>query len=409
MNTARAETLRYVASNDVETAYNTFDADFEEDDLAQTRTNITDNTSCESFRLCATNTEDLFAHEINGAECLTMTASFLCEGCDPLTGECTFPIQNEDGSFSGGYATMQLKNYKENSLRQQLTYNLTGKNRISSLKSPDHCMSLLILNDQYFIDPRDPCEESFEPPHTYGGTYVYSYPCQEEDVVWQRWVFEDGLVKSQCPHGYVLAEAFPFLMTSNDTSQQDTNWLEFSSQTSIEKKFSHATEQILPHFVNDTILVEVLQHGCWCRKLVEGHDLGGHFVYDDLDEICKRWVQARNCIKHPRGDCEDGFIGNYTFGNNPGECPWEEVKPFCGLTEAHFGNSECCKATCEIDTGSGDDIQKWIESNPDWEKIVADPNKCGCPDCPPGPGGFGAKSLMCCYGEAPNVELRACE
>lgn len=270
-------------------------------------------------------------------------------------------------------------------------------------------MSLLVLNDEFFIEPTNPCEESFHPPHTYGGSYVYSYPCQAEDVTWQSWVFEDGLVKSECPHGFVLAEAFPFLMTSNDTSQEDTNWLEFSVNESIEKKFSHATEQILPLFVGDSVMVEVMQHGCWCRKLREGGDIGGHYVYDEVDAICKRWVQARNCIKHNRGACEEGFVGNYTFGNMPGGCPWENVEPTCGISEAHFGNSECCKATCEIDTGNASDLENFFENNPDWRKSVGDPEKCGCPNCPPGIGGIGGKSLLCCYGEGADVELRACE
>lgn len=57
---------------------------------------------------------------------------------------------------------------------------------------------------------------------------------------------------------------------------------------------------------------DVINHGCWCSKLnpenagnmkPDGTILGGCETVDEVDQICKLWIQTRKCISLPGGNC----------------------------------------------------------------------------------------------------------
>ena len=49
----------------------------------------------------------------------------------------------------------------------------------------------------------------------------------------------------------------------------------------------------------------ILNHGCWCSKLGDSSNaftLGGSPI-DDIDQLCKQWIQDRKCCRMFGGPC----------------------------------------------------------------------------------------------------------
>ena len=83
---------------------------------------------------------------------------------------------------------------------------------------------------------------------------------------------------------------------------------------------------------------EILSHGCWCSHI--GNDKKrGREPNDELDEICKKWLQARRCSRLHENMCdnevdEDGKM--YQLKSWRDDCDSEIL-------------SSCQKSMCEID------------------------------------------------------------
>ena len=112
--------------------------------------------------------------------------------------------------------------------------------------------------------------------------------------------------------------ALPFLYLFSQlihlVSAQNT----ISDIRDIYQPWPDSGQQILQHFFPNTTFFENLtNHGCWCSKFSSQTSISkniakGGFPIDDLDIICKKWFQTRNCNKNLiGGSCyyqDDNFI-----------------------------------------------------------------------------------------------------
>ena len=66
---------------------------------------------------------------------------------------------------------------------------------------------------------------------------------------------------------------------------------------------------------NETIVEQLLAHGCWCAKLNLGHKnsvkLGGTPI-DEIDQLCKLWITDRRCMRIEGGSCYSALESNNT-------------------------------------------------------------------------------------------------
>jgi len=141
---------------------------------------------------------------------------------------------------------------------------------------------------------------------------------------------------------------------------------------------------------------EVMEHGCHCAKLDAtnpfGEFLGGSTVVDELDEICRDWLRARNCNDNLVGgsceaDREAMRIGAYTMSIVEDNYPAST----CGFT-----TSDCGYDTCAIDLKYLKLIRQYVTDNPDHVATII--NSAGT--CTPAPLD---KRERKCEGEAPDV------
>lgn len=123
----------------------------------------------------------------------------------------------------------------------------------------------------------------------------------------------------------------------------------------------------------------IFSHGCWCSKLgiSTGGDTwsqGGLHVIDDVDNLCKDWIQARRCHKLEFGACYDGTgsltSSEYTYQTykSPSDAEYQ-----CAETSTHGSGSQCQFKLCMLDTqfmneiialtgGIGPGAYAWVES-----------------------------------------------
>lgn len=123
-----------------------------------------------------------------------------------------------------------------------------------------------------------------------------------------------------------------------------------------------------PEILSDWLLFDgvdgVLEHGCHCAKLDAtnpfGEHLGGSTPVDELDEICRDWLRARNCNDNLVGgsceaDREAMRVGAYTMSIVESDYPAST----CGFT-----TSDCGIDTCRIDLKYLIQIRQYITDNP---------------------------------------------
>ena len=124
---------------------------------------------------------------------------------------------------------------------------------------------------------------------------------------------------------------------------------------------------------NQTIVENLLTHGCWCAKLNVGYKnpvkLGGSPA-DDLDKICKLWIHDRRCVRIEGGVCANDFDTlNYhiSYGSDG----------LVNSTSCYDNNGDCFVDGCLIDAFYIDQIKLIIENNPEWAPNSAEIDQCG--------------------------------
>ena len=100
--------------------------------------------------------------------------------------------------------------------------------------------------------------------------------------------------------------------------------------------YSGAFEALTTFIPNQDQLDYILSHGCWCKKLdpmsASDKNLGGADPVDELDRLCKLWVQIRLCCRLEGGSCylqEENvtYAVNYENGVEDATCEdnsWSE-------------------------------------------------------------------------------------
>ena len=105
-----------------------------------------------------------------------------------------------------------------------------------------------------------------------------------------------------------------------------------------------ASTELFIYYISDANYAnQILTHGCWCAKLdpnTDHSELGGPYVADDLDSICKQWAKARHCSTISGASCElkpsnaETYQIEFTNSTNVQLCPDEDL---------------CLTETCQID------------------------------------------------------------
>merc|ERR1712036_171379 len=109
------------------------------------------------------------------------------------------------------------------------------------------------------------------------------------------------------------------------------------------------TSSILSEWLLFDGVDEVMEHGCRCAKLDASNPfqehLGGSTVVDELDEICRDWLRARNCNDNlVGGSCESDRESMRTGAYTMSIVESDYDASTCGFTTA-----DCEADTCEID------------------------------------------------------------
>ena len=108
---------------------------------------------------------------------------------------------------------------------------------------------------------------------------------------------------------------------------------------------------------------DVLSHGCFCGKLDASNPyvehLGGTQTLDELDEICRDWLRARNCNDNLiGGSCEADRESMRTGGYTMDITSDNYANSNCG-----FYNTECEEDTCRIDLQYAQAISQFMSDN----------------------------------------------
>ena len=117
----------------------------------------------------------------------------------------------------------------------------------------------------------------------------------------------------------------------------------------------------------------VINHGCWCSKLNTGHKppflLGGRAV-DDLDHICKLWIQDRRCCRLYGGPCYDQFeSASYTIHY---DLALNQVN-----TTSCYENGDICEVDgCLTDSYYANQVKLFLESSSGWVPEPATRGTC---------------------------------
>ena len=129
---------------------------------------------------------------------------------------------------------------------------------------------------------------------------------------------------------------------------------------------------ILSEFLQDDAnLVDiVLTHGCFCAKLDNTNPnldfLGGTTTIDELDEICKSWLRARNCNDNlVGGSCQANRQSMRTGAYTMSIASNLIENSVCGFTTA-----DCEEDTCKIDITHLKEIRRFFDDNPGYGVMV---------------------------------------
>lgn len=87
---------------------------------------------------------------------------------------------------------------------------------------------------------------------------------------------------------------------------------------------------------------EILSHGCWCSHIGDEKKRGRE-PNDELDEICKKWLQARRCARFHKGMC-DREVGEDFRGYN-----LKDWKNDCVFGQNNVNDFSCQVSMCKID------------------------------------------------------------
>jgi len=124
------------------------------------------------------------------------------------------------------------------------------------------------------------------------------------------------------------------------------------------------TSSILSEWLLFDGVDEVMEHGCHCAKLDASNPfqehLGGSTVVDELDEICRDWLRARNCNDNlVGGSCESDRESMRTGAYTMSIVESDYDASTCGFTTA-----DCEADTCEIDLKYLKLIREYVTNNP---------------------------------------------
>ena len=117
------------------------------------------------------------------------------------------------------------------------------------------------------------------------------------------------------PDSFFEKSSDPF-ETSSDTTSEISSFLyeyydEFSEKlnTRLPLKLKNGGYRLIYHFLSETELTQVVEHGCWCKFLgtkEEQKNLPDLKIkpVDFLDRICKNWFLANRCLfETENGSC----------------------------------------------------------------------------------------------------------
>jgi len=144
-------------------------------------------------------------------------------------------------------------------------------------------------------------------------------------------------------------------------------------------------QNLLEVYLNRTDFSRIITHGCWCAKFDHTSNLPylGGTSTDDLDQICKEWIVARNCNRLPGGSCENKI--NHIHPNKKSYFYDIEVSnldsPSC-LSNVGF----CAKDSCDIDVFYAMKIRSFL-----------------------GNGAVNAEKALFCSGKMSENRQRACQ
>ena len=186
----------------------------------------------------------------------------------------------------------------------------------------------------------------------------------------------------------------------------------------IKQDASSSPYQILSLLISDQILLDqITNHGCHCAKFSSNNPsinlgiLGGYEVIDDLDHICKSWIQARKCLdKFEYGSClkyqNNNFDFNYEviISNNTN---LNTIELACDLMnpngKSHGSGGDCEVDSCLVDILYATEILDFLENFEDFSTsfnatIVGDGSQC--------PRDYRQEKVeKYCDGQAPNVKI----
>ena len=135
-----------------------------------------------------------------------------------------------------------------------------------------------------------------------------------------------------------------------------------SQTTTVDFDYALGTAgfDILTNFISDSSFInDLMDHGCWCAKLDPDNiqfGLGGKNPVDDLDTLCKHWIQSRACTRLAGSSCEN-------YSRQPGSYNYQ-VQYENDLTDAFCpDNDQCLSETCQIDLFYVRKIVDWKNAN----------------------------------------------
>ena len=131
----------------------------------------------------------------------------------------------------------------------------------------------------------------------------------------------------------------------------------------ISQNLYDSMQEILEYKIpNQENLEQISNFGCWCAQIGGVYpkaQLGGAPI-NELDMICKSWLETRRCSDHMIGgiclnDSQMSSLGYYEFDSTTDEC-----QPISQLNEKF---TQCEFETCVVDSYFSNQILQWIGEN----------------------------------------------
>jgi len=126
--------------------------------------------------------------------------------------------------------------------------------------------------------------------------------------------------------------------------------------------------------------IDISNHGTNCARMGGSHEGPGAEI-DELDKICKEWINKRSCIKKTGGDCA-GDSSEFYVAQNPSACS--------------SGSDACETMACDIDQLYLAEVQAYMNANPAWTATSVPAGS--------GSGGSGDVKDSCCGSSADALE-----